>query len=109
MDWLVAPLKVVVSPPLSLAMLATMGWALSGRWPRLGRIVIWGAMLLFYLLGTPFVSSVLLGSLQWFPPVAPSQFGNSASAIVILSADSDSQAPEYGRSIAGPLTLERLE
>jgi uncharacterized SAM-binding protein YcdF (DUF218 family) len=109
MHWLVAPLKEIVLPPLNLAMLAIVGWAISGRWPRLGRMMIWGAMLSFYLLGTPFVSSVLLGSLQRFPPLSPSQFGHSASAIVILGADSASQAPEYGRSIVGPLTLERLE
>ena len=109
MDWLVAPLKTVVLPPLSLAILAIVGWAISGRWPHVGRMMIWGATLLFYLLGTPFVSSVLLGSLQTFPPLSPSRFSHSANAIVILSADSDSQAPEYGRSIAGPLTLERLQ
>jgi uncharacterized SAM-binding protein YcdF (DUF218 family) len=109
MDWLIAPLKAVILPPLSLAMLAIGGWAISGRWPHLGRTMIWGAMLLFYLLGTPFVSSELLGSLQWFPPLAPSRFSHSANAIVILSADADSQAPEYGRAIVGPLTLERLE
>jgi len=53
---------------------------------------------------------MLLASLQWFPPVPPGQVSHSdADAIVILSADSDLQAAEYGGPIVGPLTLERLE
>src|SRR5262249_25402925 len=56
------------------------------------------------------VSSLLLGSLQWFPALATSQVRNpGAHAIVILSGDEDSEAPEYGGPSAGPLTLERLE
>jgi uncharacterized SAM-binding protein YcdF (DUF218 family) len=110
MDWLVMLLKIIVLPPLGLAVLAILGWTISGRWPRFGRTMVWGSLLLLYLLGTPFISSLLLGSLQWFPALATNQVNHpAANAIVILSADADSRAPEYGGSIAGPLTLERLE
>jgi uncharacterized SAM-binding protein YcdF (DUF218 family) len=110
MDWFVVLLKIVVLPPVGLAMLAIVGWAMSARWPRLGRMMVWGSLLSLYLVGTPFISSLLLGSLQWFPALTTSQVSHaSANAIVILSADAASEAPEYGGSIVGPLTLVRLE
>src|SRR5215813_8789758 len=110
MDWLIVLFKIVVLPPAGLVALAILGWTMSGRWPQLGRMMVWGSLLLLYLLGTPLVSSLLLGSLQWFPALATSQVRNpGAHAIVILSGDEDSEAPEYGGPSAGPLTLERLE
>src|SRR5215813_4154481 len=110
MDWLVSLVNVLVLPPQSLAVLAILGWTASGRWPRFGRIVVRGSLLLLYLLSTPFVSSLLLVSLQWYPALTTGQVNHpTANAIVILSAEADRRAPEYGGSIPGPLTLERLE
>src|SRR5262249_51373556 len=110
MDRLVALLKIVIPPPLSLAVLAILGWMIGGRWPRLGRTTVWVSLVPLYLLATPFISSLLLGSLQWFPALTTTQVNHpAANAIVILSADVDPEATEYGGSIPGPLTLERLE
>src|SRR5215831_12874724 len=110
MDWLGELFKIVVLPPAGLVALAILGCAMRGRWPQLGRMMVWGSLLLLYLLGTPFISTLLLRSLQWFPTLTTSQAGQAgANAIVILSRDANSEAPEYAGSIPGPLTLERLE
>jgi uncharacterized SAM-binding protein YcdF (DUF218 family) len=101
-------LKTLVLPPLSCFVLALAGWLLGRRWPRLGRTLITTAILSLYLLATPWVSSMLLRSLQTFPALTAERLVQEAGAIVVLSGDYYRRAPEYGGDTVGGLTLERL-
>ena len=62
---------------------------------------------LLYGLSTPLVADLLLGSLQPAALTARQAAESGAQAIVVLSAES-ADAPEYGGSTVGPLTLARV-
>lgn len=96
----------LVLPPASLLVLAALGQGLRVRFPALGKVVTLGALLALYALSTPLVGRSLLRSLEDARPaqLAPA----SAQAIVVLGADVNVAAPEYGGSSVGPLSLERV-
>lgn len=104
---LVDVLKLLVMPPLCLYLLALVGFALLSRKPRLGRALLAAALGLLILLSLPVVSIALTTSLQGDPPGAAFEVGD-AQAIVVLGADANPFAPEYGTTSVGALTLERL-
>lgn len=104
---LVDALKLLVMPPLCLYLSGVAGLALWKRRPRLARFLLGGSIGLLVLLSLPMVAIQLQCSLQGPPPEGELDVGD-AQAIVVLGADGNSFAPEYGGTSVGSLTLERL-
>lgn len=101
-------LEALVMPPLALFALAGVGAALQ-RWkPRLGRALIGSAVLLLWVLATPFVSAALARALQGAPALDLERLPSGPGAIVVLGGDARLEAPEYGGASVAALTLERL-
>ncbi|MFT5051082.1 MAG: uncharacterized SAM-binding protein YcdF (DUF218 family) [Chlamydiales bacterium] len=100
-------LKLLVSVPACLFLLVGAGWLVARRRRPLGRWMMIVGTSFLVLLCIPWCAAGLLRSLQSTPPLAdPSAL--APQAIVILSADAVSWAPEYGTATVGRLTLERL-
>ena len=100
-------LKLLVMPPFCLYIAGIVGFALLRRRPRLGRALLGGALLSLVLLSLPVVAIGLQSSLQGPLPSGEFDVGD-AQAIVVLGADGNSFAPEFGGPGIGTLTLERL-
>jgi uncharacterized SAM-binding protein YcdF (DUF218 family) len=103
-----ARFKLVVIPPLSLFLLAGLGWLVRKRWPVLARWLIGTAVALLYVLSVPLVSAALARSLQRIPALDLHHLPAGPQAIVVLGADFSAMAPEYGGATVGMMTLERL-
>lgn len=104
---LIDVLKLLVMPPLCLYLLAMAGLVLLRRKPRLGRALLAAGLGLLIVLSMPLVAIVLQLGLQGEPPQGDFDFAD-AQAIVVLGADANPFAPEYGGTSVGPVTLERL-
>jgi uncharacterized SAM-binding protein YcdF (DUF218 family) len=100
-------LKLLVMPPLCLYVTAIAGLVLWTRRPRTARVLLGTSIGLLVLLSLPIVAIGLQSSLQGPPPTQELDVGD-AQAIVVLGADGNSFAPEYGGISVGPMTLERL-
>jgi uncharacterized SAM-binding protein YcdF (DUF218 family) len=101
-------IEALLLPPGCCLALAALG-ALSWRWkPRAGRAVVIAAAVLLWLLSTPLVAGALLATLQTTPALPATGALPPAQAIVVLSAEADPDAPEYGQSVPGRDTLVRL-
>ncbi|MEW6746015.1 MAG: YdcF family protein [Planctomycetota bacterium] len=100
--------KALLLPPLSLFVLGFVGLLLRRRFPRLGRFVFWTAALLLVMLSVPVVGSALLATLEDDPPITSTTLDPKAQAIVVLSAEMDDYAPEYGGETVGRNTLQRV-
>lgn len=94
-------------PPLSLVILLGAGLVALRRRPRLGRALIGLAAVALYGLSTPWVSGVLLKSLEISVPLDPAARG-TADAIVVLGGGRILDAPEYGGDTLKRISLERL-
>ena len=101
--------KNLLLPPLNLFVLGALGWILSQRWRRLGYSLMSAAVLLMFLLSTPYISSALMQSLQPYPALPLTLSDADVDAIVILGGDLGAYAPEYGGHSVGAWTLERLQ
>ncbi|HWN68379.1 MAG TPA: YdcF family protein [Haliangium sp.] len=101
-------IKALVLPPGCCLTLVAIG-VLLRRWrPRAGRIVMIAAGVLLWLISTPLVAGGLLTSLQTTPALPVAGALPPAQAIVVLSAEAEPEAPEYGQSVPGRDTLVRL-
>lgn len=100
--------EACLTPPLLPLLMLCAGFALRRRWRRLGTLLVAVGLLTLWALSTPFVAGHLLRSLQTSPPLPPDGPLPAAGAIVILSAEADRQAPEYGDAVIGPMTLQRV-
>jgi len=100
-------LKLLVSVPAGLLLLIGAGWLVARRRRRPGywMMGVGGASLT--LLCIPWSAAALLRSLQTSPALED-PIRDQPQAIVILSADAISWAPEFGAATVGRLTLERL-
>lgn len=106
---LVLVVQKLLLPPLSLFLLYAAGWAMRGRWPRLGNTLSSGAIAILLLLCTNAGARLLLQPLE--QSVAPLQSANAtgAQAIVVLAAGRHANSPEYGgQSIPDNIALARL-
>ena len=105
--WLKALLKALILPPTGPLLLAAAGLWMSGRIPRVGRIVAWTGILLLLALSTPMVAFLLLRFVDTSPPLDVMR-ARDAQAIVILGGGIRRHAAEYGGDTLGHLTLERV-
>ena len=98
-----------VLPPAGLFVLLAIGLFVHVWQPRIGRMVVGGALILFYILCTPAGADLLVAPLENLttPLRAGSEAG--AGAIVVLAAGRLNNAPEYaGASIPDYIALARL-
>lgn len=112
-----AALKLLVMPPSSLFLLGAVGLLVHRRRPRLGKLLVATAVGALFVLSLPIVSAALMRGLQHDEPVRiealephgePAGKASGIDAIVVLAADHNPYAPEYGGSTIGTLTLERI-
>ncbi len=75
---------------------------------RLGRALFAVGLVALSLLSTPYVGSLLLGSLQVHKALGPNPQMEDIGAIVVLGAGVYREAPEYGAETPDSLTLERI-
>jgi uncharacterized SAM-binding protein YcdF (DUF218 family) len=94
-------------PPLSLVILLAAGLIAHRRHPRLGLSLILLAAVALYALSTPWVSGVLLKSLEISAPLDPTRL-RAVDAIVVLGGGRRLDAAEYGGDTLKGLSLERL-
>jgi uncharacterized SAM-binding protein YcdF (DUF218 family) len=106
--WLITSiLSNALLPPFSLVLLILAGLILLRRFPHFARTLIFFTAAALYGLSTPWVSGLLLKSLEISRPielVAPLE----ADAIVVLGGGRRTDALEYGSDTVNSLTLERL-
>ena len=95
-------------PPLSLFVLAGVGWLIRKKRPVLARWMIATAVVLLFVLSVPLVSAALTRSLQRTEVLNLERLPAGPQAIVVLAADFNALAPEYGGATVGMMTLERL-
>lgn len=105
--------SAVILPPFCLFLLLLAGVCLTHRWPRLGRFLTVGSLILLMLLSIPLVGVRLLRTLEESPPIAhlPSVIRDTlqpAEAIVVLGGGSYPGAVEYGGDTVNAQSLERL-
>ncbi len=101
-------IKHFIIPPLSLFILIALGWLIGWRWRRLGGVIAAASFVALVALSLPVTAGWLMFPLQIYPALDPGNLPGEAEAIVILSADTQPLAPEYGVDIVGPTTLERV-
>jgi uncharacterized SAM-binding protein YcdF (DUF218 family) len=94
-------------PPLSLVILLAAGLIVHRRRPRLAMSLILLAAVALYALSTPWVSGVLLKSLEISSPLEPARL-QGVDAIVVLGGGRRLDAAEYGQDTLKGLALERL-
>lgn len=87
--------KTLVLPPACFFVLFFIGLLVKRRWPKLGRALLWGLLIVVYLATTPFVAGELMAPLQPFPPVDLQASDQRADAIVVVGAGVYFSAPEY--------------
>jgi uncharacterized SAM-binding protein YcdF (DUF218 family) len=100
-------LAALVLPPTGPLLVALVGLALLGRYPRWGRALAWLGVLALAALSLPAVSNALLHAVDRTPPLDFAR-AHTAQAIVILGGGVRRAAPEYGGDTLGILTLERV-
>lgn len=101
-------LKQLLLPPLDFLLVAFAGLLLWRRKPVLARTLLVVAGLGLWLLSTPLLATALLRSLQNEPALELEGPFGDARAIVVLSADVDREAPEFGGPTPGAWGLQRL-
>jgi uncharacterized SAM-binding protein YcdF (DUF218 family) len=104
----VIDIKHFILPPLSLFILIAVGWVIGWRWRRLGGVIAAVSFVALVVLSLPVTAGWLMYPLQIYPALDLANVPRDADAIVILSADTQPVAPEYGVDIVGPTTLERV-
>lgn len=107
MNWIITnALAAFLLPPLSLFMLGATGWILlKHRRVTLGKLFIYLAVCLLWLLSTPLVSCQFI---SWLEKQIPTDTRCKPQAIVVLGAGTYFNAPEYGGDTVTDLGLERL-
>jgi uncharacterized SAM-binding protein YcdF (DUF218 family) len=106
--WLATNLvALALLPPLSLVLLLVAGLVVHRRRPRLAMALVLVAAAALYALSTPWVSGVLLKSLEISAPLAPTRL-QGVDAIVVLGGGRRLNAAEYGGDTLKGLALERL-
>ncbi|MDD2720445.1 MAG: YdcF family protein [Gallionella sp.] len=104
---LVAVIRILLLPPLSLILLAVLGWLL--RKHRAGRLLCAGSLLLLLLLSTQFGAWLLAHPLETMTRPLAAADRREAQAIVVLAAGRMKHSPEYdNQDIPDSVALARL-
>jgi uncharacterized SAM-binding protein YcdF (DUF218 family) len=100
-------LKALVLPPVAPLLIALVGLALIGRYPRGGRALASFGVIALIILSMPAAALLLV---RFVDDSRPFDFAQavSAQAIVILGGGIRHDAREYGGDTLGRLTLERV-
>ncbi len=103
-------LEQVIYPPAGCLLLILLGSLfLLLKKVRFGRLLIAGGCLLLYFASLPATSQLLAGVVERIPPLNQQAFVHSdAQAIVVLGGDRYPGAPEYGGTVTGGSSLERV-
>lgn len=101
-------LEAAATPPGLCILLLVACVVLVRKKPRLAWVLFASGLASLWLASTPVVAGALLRTLQSVPPLLTEGPLPEAEAIVVLSAEADRQAPEYGGASVGALTLVRL-
>lgn len=103
-------IRVMMMPPTNLLLLIAVGYLLRRRWPRAGRTLSVAAIVALLVLSTHAGSNLLVAPLENLSTPLTNAAATGAQAIVVLSAGSVNQAPEYGGHDApDAVTLVRLQ
>ena len=102
-----ALLVTLAVPPPNLSLVGLAGYALRGRWRRLGRAMSATALLALLALSLPAVALSLLIPLERGLPLKPLA-ADPPGAIVILSAEVVHPRGPPGTEQLGPITLRRM-
>ena len=109
-SWLITnAVASLLLPPMSLVLLALLGWRVSRRWRKTGAAIVGLAVILLLVLSTQAGSRLLVEPLEArsLPISDPKQ--SDAQAIVVLGGGRLYDAPEdAGREQPKPSTLMRL-
>ena len=101
--------RALVLPPFSLFFLIAAGLLLSRWWPRSGRVLAAGAIVVLFFLCTEIGANFLVLPLENRATPLPSTGNTQAQAIVVLAAGRLDYAPEYGGAdIPDYIALARL-
>lgn len=100
-------LSPLLLPPLAPLLLIALGLVVMKRWPRSGKMLSWGGLVLSVFLISPEPVSWLLDELESIPVVQPASLKN-ADAIVIMGGGARKYAPEFGGQTVNRITLERI-
>jgi uncharacterized SAM-binding protein YcdF (DUF218 family) len=107
MEWAVTnAVALLLLPPGILLLLAACGALLALRRPRLGRNLVWLAMISLYVLSTQYVADQLLQTLE--PAASNPLADRTAQAIVVLGGGTYFAAPEYGADTVTSEVVSRL-
>lgn len=98
----------LILPPGILLLLLGLGFYLLWKKPLVGKVIIGAVILALYLLSTPYLAASLAQQVEIYDALAQDAVPDpNAGAIVVLSADRDIGAPEYGGDSVGRHTLLR--
>lgn len=106
---LIALFRTLLIPPVGLLTLALIGYVVKNWHPRLGRAISNGTLLILLLMSTNVGAWLLLTPLEDLEPPLTSTKGTGAQAIVVLSAGTLENNPEYGnKAIPDYIALARI-
>jgi uncharacterized SAM-binding protein YcdF (DUF218 family) len=106
MTWFLTNLiSAFLLPPFNLLILAVLGLWLWQKRPRIARILVTTAVVLLWLLSTPFIAEMLLHQLEGKPLAIDTR---QADAIVVLGGGTYFHAPEYAGDTVSETSLQRL-
>jgi uncharacterized SAM-binding protein YcdF (DUF218 family) len=97
--------------PLLFLFLALLGLGISKMWKKLGWTVSAVSLSILLLLCIPSVTSLLMSTIQYEPPLAEHELRKTLSdvdALVILGGGRRTSATEYNQDTVSALTLERV-
>lgn len=107
MEWAVTnAIALLLLPPGILLLLAATGVLLALRRPRLGRGLVWLAMIALYVFSTRFAADQLMHTLE--PAASNPLTDPTTQAIVVLGGGTYFAAPEYGADTVKSEVLSRL-
>jgi uncharacterized SAM-binding protein YcdF (DUF218 family) len=105
--WIKQAVKVLVLPPNGPLLVAFIGLAIAGRYPRRGRFLAIGGLVTLTILAMPAVGLWLTATIDRTPALDLRRVGD-AQGVVILGGGLRRHAPEYGGATLSALTLERV-
>ncbi len=101
----------LLTPPGIIVVLAVLGLILQRRWRYFGTALLWGSVVVLFILSLPVTGYFLLHTLESSVEplsVTDTSLRERAQAIVVLGGGRTDDAPEYGGDTINESTLERL-